>query len=175
MYLQLLVAYQGLACGREAGDGYAFVAYLHADGVCFGVDGFAEGGSLPGTALEEECNHADAYGDGTQQDDGASEAAVRIGLPDAYAHEDASADAGNAPREGHDFECHEGEANDGYDDDYPERHGFVFLILLFFVGKIDRFDVGDVLADGVGDVGAEGAVGAQVAGLELLGDAEHVL
>lgn len=38
--------------------------------------------------------------------------------------------------------------------------GKVFLVLLLLVGEVDGFDVGDVLLDGVGDVGSEATVGA---------------
>ena len=49
------------------------------------------------------------------------------------------------------------------------------LVLLLLVGEAAAFDVAYILADSVTNVFAEGAIGAQIAGLELLGYAQHVL
>lgn len=49
------------------------------------------------------------------------------------------------------------------------------LVLFFLVGETDGLHIVDVLADSIADIFTKGAVSAEIAGLELLCDAEHVL
>lgn len=44
------------------------------------------------------------------------------------------------------------------------------LVLFFLAGEVAGFDISNVVADSVGDVLAKGAIGTQIAGLELLSD-----
>ena len=48
-------------------------------------------------------------------------------------------------------------------------------VLFLLIWETATLDIADILADSIADVLAKSAVGAKIAGLELLGDAQHVL